>query len=290
MFKVNWNDLQIALTVARAGSIKRAAANLKTTESTISRHITSVEKSLGYSLFERSPTGMFLTPAGEKLVQHLSRAEAQVETGIKKATHQQNSAVGKIRITAVPILMNHVIIPAARDFLSRYPDIELELLGLPADLSIMRREADIAVRLAQPSLELEAVTRRLTCLEYAVYANEAFCSDADEIELLPWITYEKDMVDLPQAKWIKERARKKGDPISALRCNDADGLIGAILSGLGKTILPRISADKIPSLTELSGFDKIPARELWLLIHPNVATDKRTRVAIDWLNEIFSAA
>ena len=143
----HWADLFCVLVVARSKSIKKAAAQLGVTESTVSRRVRRVEAALGLSIFERTPTGMAVSTAGEKLVQHLTRAEIEVEGGLEKATNQQNAPKGQVRLTSVPILINHLIIPAAKRLIADYPKIELELVGLPADLSLMRREADIAVRL-----------------------------------------------------------------------------------------------------------------------------------------------
>ncbi|WP_248304782.1 LysR family transcriptional regulator [Breoghania sp. L-A4] len=284
--KLNWSDLRIVLAVARAASIKGAAQHLNMTESTISRHISAAEASLNVHLFERTPTGMRMTAACEDLAEHLSRAEAELEAGLEAAANRHGTAAGILRMTTVPTLMNHVIIPAVPAFLRRYPRVELELIGLPADLSMMRREADLAVRLSRPTSDMGALTRSLGQLEYGVYAGAR--RKGSHAETLPWITYEKGMAGLPQAKWIAQRASRHGEAIGALRCNDADGLIAALRAGSGKTLLPRIVAANVPDLEELRGHDGLPSRELWLLVHPNLAITKRTRVAIDWLVALFA--
>ncbi len=287
---VKWSNLHCVLIVANAKSIKKAAVQLKTTESTVSRRVSNIESALGFSIFERTPMGVVLTKAGEKLVQHLTRAEAEVEAGLEEAINQQNAPKGRIRLTTVPTLMNYLLIPATKRFFTRYPEIELELVGLAADLSMMRREADIAIRLARPSSDLNAVTRRLGAIEYGVFTSTTAISNTDKSVLQPWVTYEKDMSQLPQAKWIEKRTQESNESISMLRCNDADGLIQALRNDLGRSLLPKLVASNIPDLEELPGYDNLPSREIWLLVHPNVIMTKRIRVVIDWLQEIFRSS
>jgi DNA-binding transcriptional LysR family regulator len=96
------------------------------------------------------------------------------------------------------------------------------------------------------------------------------------------------MATLPQARWIEERVNTTGEPLCRLRCNDADGLIAAIRTGTAKTLLPRLVATNLPELEEIPDFSDLPRRELWLMVHPNVATTTRVRVVIDWLSALFS--
>lgn len=285
--RIDWNKLNVVLAVARAKTIKKAAISLGVTEATVSRHIAAIEESLGSTLFVRTPAGMHITPAGERLMDYLSRAEMQLEAGIIAAGNDQSVERGKVRVTAVPTLVNHLLIPASNHFLKEHPNIELEMIGLPTDLSMMHREADIAVRLARPSVELDTITRRIGHLEYSVYANLAQGSGCEDAAHLPWITYESDMSSLPQNIWIDGQIQNGNGELSRLRCNDADGLLEATRSNLGKTLLPRLVGEKYPDLCEIKGYQDLPVRELWLIVHPNVLTSARVRVVVDWLASIL---
>ena len=139
--RVKWCDLHTVLAVSRASSIRRASAVLKTTESTVSRRVSSVESILGFAVFERTPTGMIPTVPGKQLLIHLGRAEAEVEQGLEAAVNRETKPKGIVRITSVPVLMNRVIIPASGRFLEKYSGIQLEVIGASANLSISRREA-----------------------------------------------------------------------------------------------------------------------------------------------------
>ena len=284
--RIDWHKLRIVLEVARGQSIKRAAAKLAMTEGTISRHVSAVEEELGVDLFERSARGMDLTRPGAALIEHLFRAEAAVEAGLEEACSLQVQPFGTVRLTTVPVLANHVLTPFSPGLLAAYPDLELELIGVPAALSLRQREADLAVRLTRPSSDFDVLTRRLGNLNYGVYCATGCAADQGT---LSWLTYEKDMASLPQALWIEERAHRHGEPVHRLRAYDADGLISAATCGAGKTLLPRLVAANVANLQEIQGYEDLPQREVWLLVHPNVASTMRIRVVIDWLDEIFSS-
>lgn len=278
---IKWSDLHTVLIVFRASSIKKASADLKTTESTVSRRVSAVESILGFDVFERTPLGMFPTTPGTQLLRYLERAEAEVEHGLEAASIQENIPNGLVRITSVPVLMSRVIIPASKAFLEKFPEIELETIAAPADLSMSRREADIAVRLARPSSDHSAVTKKLGILDYSVFASAAF--NSEEVKALPWLTYDRKMSSLPQARWVASWAQMTGEPLSPLRCNDAEQLLMAVQGGSGKAVLPTIIARHNPQLKRLGIYSDVPSREMWFMVHPNVVTSKRIRITMDWL-------
>lgn len=283
--RIDWFALRVVLEVARTGSIKRAAARLQMAESTVSRHVMAVEHGLEVDLFERTAAGMSATRAGEQLLRHLLRAESEVEGGLEAVRDVEASASGIVRMTTVPTLANYLVARSSNALLSAYPNLELEVIGVPADLSMKRREADLAIRLSRPTSDFDALTRRLGYLEYGVFAKKG-ASDEDGRNL-PWMTYDNTMASLPQAKWVEERVRKFDEQTYRLRCNDAEGLIAVARAGMAKALIPKLVAAMLPDLEEQAGFSDLPKREVWLLSHPNVAPTTRVRVVVEWLASLF---
>lgn len=284
----NWTDLRVALAVKQTGGIKKAAKQLTTTEATVSRHVAALEEALDTVLFERTAKGMAPTPACVVLMKHVEKAESEFETGIEAAIHTHQQPAGTVRITTVPILMNHVLIPQSIAFAARNPEIHLELLADDTDLSMQQREADIAVRLSRPVTEMNIITSCIGALEYGVYALTERLH-AVHHATLPWIAYEPRMSRLPQAHWIANQIKQQDGHLSNIACNDAECLLSAIQSGMGKTLLPRIVGQHFPSLTELHEYERPPTREVWVLIHPNLQMTGRIRVTLDWLKTLFNS-
>lgn len=278
---MHWDDFRFVLAVVRARSIKAAAQALATTESTVSRHIAQAEKRHEIVLFERTPAGMVPTPPCERLVKALERAEAEFELGLDAALDLDARTAGVVRITAVPTLVNHVLVPQVPNLIDRHSELWLECIATPSDLSMMQREADLALRLGALSGEMEALTRRVGLLHYAVFAAKGMGDPA--ARTVPWVTYDSSMSKLPQAQWVRHRMDETGELACALQANDGDGILAAALTGMGRAVLPRKVAERFPDLVEVEGYIDLPSRDLWLLTHPNLAKSPRIRAVVNWL-------
>ncbi len=134
----------------------------------------------------------------------------------------------------------------ARRLSRMHPGLTLEVIAEPRNLSVMRREADIALRHARPREDRQAITRRIGNLDYAVYGPTA--SDARR---LSWIAYEADMAALPHAAWIDRAVGRQGQPAS-LVVNDSELALNAVKAGIGKSLLPCLIADREPGLRRLA--------------------------------------
>ena len=155
----------------------------------------------------------------------------------------------------------------------------MELIAESRVVSLTRREADIALRLARPGEESgsRVIARRIGMLAYAAYAMSSLSAPD-----LPWLTYEDGMAHLPQARWIAGVARKDG--YAPVLVNDAEALLQAVLAGLGRSLLPCIVADPIAGLARVPGDGHaFPARELWLLTHPDLRHLARIAAVTAWI-------
>jgi len=212
----NWNDLRYLLAVAQGGTLSAAARRLRVDETTVARRLAAAETALGARLFDRVDGVLRLTTAGEVAVAHAERVEREMHALGNRIAGADAAVAGTVRLTAVPILVNHLLVPALPDLYAAHPLLRLELIAEPRNLSLTKREADIALRLARPRGGGTAVARRIGRLDYAVFAPRR--GDPDR---LPWITYEEGMDELPQAKWIAAAARTAPGP-PALLVNDAE--------------------------------------------------------------------
>ena len=77
------------------------------------------------------------------------------------------------------------------------------------------------------------------------------------------------MADLPQARWIAATIERNDERIAAVRVNDAEAVLQAVIAGAGRSLLPSVVADREPRLRRLGNKRDAPAlaRELWLLTH-----------------------
>ncbi len=278
----NWDDLRFLLALTRSGSLASAAKRLGVNESTVARRIDRLEERLGARLVERTGSSLHTSEAGAQVLAAAERMELEAQSIAGRVAGADSRIAGKVRLTAVPILVNRVLMPALPALLTDHPALEIELIAEPRDLSLIKREADIALRLARPRQETRNLARRIGTLDYAVYGPAA--ADTD---LLPWVTYEDSLTDLPQARWIAERLKAEEAAAAQVKVNDAEGLLQSLRAGLGKSLLPTKVAARDPALRRLEGYPAGPSRELWLITHPELRRLPRIGAVTDWLAALF---
>ena len=282
MPEFNWDDLRFLLALTRSGSLAGAAKRLGMNESTVGRRIARLEAQLGTRLIERSGGSLQPSEAGAQVLAAAERVELEAQSIASRIGGEDRRVAGTVRLTTVPLLVNRMLTPALPDLLQAHPALEIELIAEPRDLSLTKREADIALRLARPRTEARNLARRIGNLDYAAYGPAQ--SDA---EALPWITYEDSLTDLPQARWITERLNAEGTAAAQVKVNDAEGLLQSLRAGLGKSLLPVQIAEQDASLRRLNGHPPGPSRELWLITHPELSGLPRIQAVADWLAFLF---
>ena len=130
------------------------------------------------------------------------------------------------------------------------------------------------------------MARRVGIVRYDVYASGS-CS-AREASALPWVTYDEAMAHLPQSRWIAATAARNDERIAALRVNDAEAVVEAVIAGVGRSLLPCIVADSDSRLRTVGGKRRAPAltRELWLLTHSELRRLGRIEAVVEWIEKI----
>lgn len=272
---MEWSDLRYVLTVARAGTLAAAARRLGVNQTTAARRLKAAEAALGARLFERRDGVLRPTKAGEAAVARAAQVEEEVRVLERGIGGADAAVAGTVRFTAVPILANRLLIPAAPTLLARHPELRLELIAEPRNLSLTRREADVALRLARPETGA-ALARRIGRLDYAVYGPHRR-KRGD----LAWITYEEGLSHLPQARFIAAQEQA----IAPLLLNDAEAIVQAVRAGLGKSLLPCFVGDHEPGFERLGRV--VLARDIWLMVHRDLRTQARVAAVIDWVMELM---
>jgi DNA-binding transcriptional LysR family regulator len=280
---LNWNDLRHILAVARAGALAPAARHLGVNETTVARRIARAEHGLGSKLFDRIDGAMVPTEAGEMAVERAERIEVEADFLKAAASGVDGSAAGTVRVSAIPLIVNRLLMPALRDLYAAHPQLRLEAVAEPRNVSLTKREADIALRLARPDREHKVIARRIGTLRYAVYGPSRRTTAP-----LRWITYDPSMAALPHVAWIEKAIRLDGGAPASLTVNDSEVALHAIRAGVGKSLLPRAVGDREPGLRRLDDPAPVLDRELWLLVLPEFKALARIKAVVDWIDHVVS--
>lgn len=273
MQDLNWDNLRLLLALSRARSYAAAGRALGLDETTVARRIRALANAVGAPLTTRQG----LTELGERLVLRAEEMEAAALAIPEDQGEIAARVSGRVALTATPVVMNGLLIPALPAFLDAHSGLELTLIPEARSLDLNMREADLALRLARPSSGGQTVAaRRIATLEMALFA----CPGHDPNG--PWIGYHGP---LPQTEWMT------GAGLTArLRLSDAGAALEAAAEGLGIALLPRFSGQRDARLRELSRPDlpPMPTREVWLLSHRSQHNYARIRAVIRWIESVFS--
>lgn len=273
---LDWDDLRVFLELVRAGSLSAAARTLRLSHATVGRRLAALEEKLGQTLVERRPDGYVPTPEGEA-VRALAEAMDENALAIRRRAGRGEGLGGTVRLTMTEGLAHRTLIPRLNRFHAAHPGVELEVITDNRALSLARREADLAIRLARPQSG-ELVTRRLAVLGYALYRAPGA---GDTL-----VTYDDTMAELPEALWM---ARHAGGRRVAFRSNSVLAQVAAVRAGFGTALLPCAMADEEPGLERLPWDGPPLTREAWLLVHRDRKDVARIRAAIDHIVAVFEA-
>jgi DNA-binding transcriptional LysR family regulator len=170
---MDWDKLRIFHAVAEAGSFTHAGEKLNLSQSAVSRQISTLEESLGVSLFHRHARGLLLTEQGEMLQKaakdifgKLSMIEGQIVDSRQKAE-------GPLRITTTEFIGSTWLAPRLKQLREENPDIQTTLLMDDRILNLSMREADAAIRLYKPE-QPDLVQRHLATIHFHVYGARSY--------------------------------------------------------------------------------------------------------------------
>ena len=166
----SWDLYRSFRAVAQEGSLSGAARALGLTQPTVARHVDSLEAMLGRRLFVRSQRGLEPTEVARQMLPYAD-ALAATSAALRRAVAAEDGAVsGTVRITASEVVGVERLPPILAAIRRRHPALALELATSNAVEDLLRRDADIAVRMVAPAQEA-LVARRVGSVEIGLFAR-----------------------------------------------------------------------------------------------------------------------
>ena len=148
MAEIALRQIRAIIAVCEEGSFTRAATRENATQSGISQHVAAAERALGVKLFERTPTGVKPTPAGQRYYKRCIEAVGQLANASEEARGFAARVTGDLRIGLIPTVTRAALAPALEKFVARYPDVRLHIVegysGWLTDM-VLNDELDFAV-------------------------------------------------------------------------------------------------------------------------------------------------
>ena len=284
----DWSLIRSFLAALDQGSLLAAARLLKTSQPTLGRHIAELENQLGVVLFER--TGRGLVPTATAL--QLAESAREMESGALQLTRtlsgSQLQTKGTVRITAsVPVAVQLMPALLAR-MRAALPDIQVELVSSNQVSNLLRREADIAIRMVRPE-QGTLVAKKIGDVGVGAYAHRNYLSRRSPIRK-PADLLQHDLIGSDSDTTILQGFQAMGYTVGteafALRTDDLLVQWQAVRAGLGigflANYMARTDADV---LRVLPGLIEVPDLPMWLAVHREIRTNQRIRAVFDFLAE-----
>jgi DNA-binding transcriptional LysR family regulator len=247
----DWEDLRHFAALAEHGTLSAAARELGTTHVTVARRLARLEATLGALLFDRSD-GYVLTPRGAAVLRH-ARQMAGASVALAEAVDSpQRRPI--VRLSVPRTMGDRFLLPRIAPRLAAL-GIELNSIMETRRASLVRAEADLAIRLGEPEPTSTAVGRRIGTIQYGLFRHLEV-GDTAGIIAPP----DRD----PPEEWVWFWARHPGREV-ALRVNSQTGQLAAAEAGAGLALLPRFLVATGSRLVEVALRPAPPERPVWLL-------------------------
>jgi DNA-binding transcriptional LysR family regulator len=284
---LDWNQLRILLAIARQHSLSGAARELSVEHSTVGRQLEKLEKTLDTRLFDRTPEGFVLTPAGESVLAHARSIEEETLALEREVAGHDARVTGTVRLSALDACITDFILPAMPNLAAQHPGLEMIVTSEMRLVDLSRREADIAIRYERPSAP-NLVVRKLAETRSALYASKAYIRKHGLLESATAFAGHK-LIGLAPAYSIateEQYLRKHADSRDVVvRVDSQLTLREAIRTGLGIGILECYLGDADSKLVRVWQ-EPIFSDPWWLVVHKDLRYAARIRAVMDFLNEL----
>src|SRR3990170_1148930 len=167
---MDWDKLKVFHAAAEAGSFTHAGEQLGLSQSAVSRQVSALEQALSVALFHRHARGLILTEQGEMLYRTAHDVFIKLEAARAKLTDSREKPNGELKVTTTPGMGIHWLTPRLGEFLDLFPDIRITLITTDEELDLAMREADVAIRLRQPT-QPDLIQRKLFSVHFHAYAS-----------------------------------------------------------------------------------------------------------------------
>jgi DNA-binding transcriptional LysR family regulator len=253
--------------------------------------VSALEQELGVSLFHRHARGLILTEQGELLHSTAHDVFMKLEAARAKLTDSRERPNGELKVTTTPGIGVHWLTPRLGEFLDLYPDIRVTLLTTEEELDLAMREADVAIRLRQPT-QPDLIQRKLFSLHFHAWASPEYIKrfgTPRSVEELgkhrlvvlggtapPWLQQ--------SGNWLLTQGHDGGAPrVPWLTINNVLGVLRACQRGIGIAMLPDYLVEENGGLVQLFGDTNELAYDCYFVYPEELKSVARVQVFRDFL-------
>jgi DNA-binding transcriptional LysR family regulator len=290
--RFDWALVKSFLAVLDAGSLMGAARRTGGQQPTLSRHIAELEAQLGAPLFERTGRGVSPTHAALAIAESARQMQQGAEALARSLAGQRDQTIGTVRISSSMVAATYLLPSVLAELHRREPGIQLELIASNQLTNLLRREADIAVRMVRPE-QTSLVARKLGTLGIGAYAHKSYLQRAgtprEPAELL-----RHTLIGYATDHQIERGFASMGVPLKrehfAIRTDDQVAYGMFVAAGAGIGFLANYNTRHWPEVHRVLPQLVIPPLPCWLAVHREIRSNKVVRRVYDYLAEALPGA
>lgn len=290
---MDWDKLRIFHAVADAGSLTHAGETLHLSQSAVSRQIRALEESLNATLFHRHARGLILTEQGELLFDATQSMVRRLDTAEARIRDSKEEAFGELRVTTTIGFGTLWLAPRLPTLYEQYPQLKIDLMLEERVLDLPMREADVAIRMKEPS-QADLIRRRMMSIRMRLYATQTYLDKAG----IP-----ATMADIARHRLICQnissfqvwagatlvRELMTHDLQSLLTVNNYYGVLQSVRNNLGIGVLPDYVTQDFPELIRVLPSVESNEVPVFLAYPEELRNSKRITAFRDFvMNEIIA--
>ncbi len=276
----DWEWYRAFLHVLETGSLSAAGRAMGLTQPTVGRHIDSLEAALGLKLFTRSFEGFAPTDAAHELKPYAAGIAATAAAMRRVASGHGAGVRGTVRLSASEVIGVEVLPPILAALHNEHPELEIELvLSNQAD-DLLRREADIAVRMFRPE-QAALVATRVGGIELGLHAHESYLASRGvpkslaDLSRFALIGFDQENAFIRR---LQARFKAFSRDALAFRANSDLAQLGAIGAGFGIGVCQSALAARDPRLVRVLSNQFSMTMDTWVAMHEDLRESARCAV------------
>lgn len=285
MDEIDWNLVRSFAAVGESGSLSAAARRLASSQPTVGRHIGELEKALGVTLFLRGRRGFELTEAGAALLARAQAAASAIAALSVQAVGRQEQLAGSVRIAASDVMSAFVLPEMLARLAVDEPGIQVELVASDHVENLLRRDADIAVRMVRPAQQ-ELLARKIGDIPLRACASRAYLERKGRPRRIDDLTGH-DLVGFDRDDQMLKGFEALGLPLqrTAFRFRTDSQIVywRAVRAGNGVGMAQAQLIAREPDIEALLPELQLPVLPVWIAMHRDVQSSPRIRRVADFL-------
>ncbi|MBU2888501.1 LysR family transcriptional regulator [Celeribacter halophilus] len=290
---MDWDKLRIFHAVADAGSLTHAGDTLHLSQSAVSRQIRALEESLSTTLFHRHARGLILTEQGELLFEATRAMAKRLDAAAARIRDSEEEVYGELRVTSATGFGTLWLAPRLSKLYDKYPELKIDLMLEERVLDLPMREADVAIRMKEPS-QADLIRKRLMNIRMRLFATKEYLDKHGMPESVDDLSSHRLICQNPNAHQVAAGARlveelNEHDIRSKLFVNNYFGVLQAVLNHLGVGVLPDYLVESAPHLVRVLPDLESGEVPVFLAYPEELRHSKRIEVFRDFITEEINA-